>query len=868
MGLARQGRDLGIWWPVFRRASERWLSLALVIDSSPSMRIWSKTLAELKNLLQCLGAFREVRTWSLDAADFKAPSLSRGQGAPRRAPRELLDPAGRRLVMVVTDGAAPAWYSPGMKELLDSWAQHQPVTLLQMLPRRLWQRTGLVNASLIRVRSLRPGTPNVRLQVKARRPFEASREAGWPPIPIVALDPTSLDAWARFLAGWNEASVCAALFYPDEESPAIRKGSFWSGTDEQTMTTEEKTRTFWRHASRPAVRLARVLTAVLPSTLPVVRLVQRVMLPDSGRSHLAEILLGDLIRPVGAVTGELDPERILYDFYPEVGERLKENLDLADIVHVRRLLDLYVSAHAGNAPDFAAVVADEEGPLSISTQERPFASLPTSPWRKTPGGDSEGFFVGSRTKSAKSDIPRGFRDEVTPPTLVASPNILVSREHLFQPLLELIAKRKLVFLTGGHKSGRKTFQRQFEEYMRESRSHNFHHVDFRSTEYDQILKFRRHVANEGGVARYQFINSLFAALALSAYRQIRWEHSPEFDTRWIDEFVPSSARSEVVPFCEVYFSGKMLVASAANVCVEHFLGFLSKLVLMREQNNQFSMTVFMPYDEVSKFIGLEPADERSRVIQELWLAMLDFCQVDLSLDYALHPGAPARRNFFEYELGSPIGVVIGVSAVPVGTEIIGADIMKHSVFAIPPLSIEETRHLAHRVLGVNLNQKNVSAIYEATGGAPWFVKLILASLIPKGSKLREGGSLNGIFEETIAEVEYLLAGGLSDLETPAPEVREDIEECLERLTDVLQMYHARDDPKILWAWKAGGIVPRSRRLEQWLKTGLIWLDQGSSEQEPGISAFSQYPRMRLQRAARLPLKLYEGWKRRSREMQR
>ncbi|MCP4546096.1 MAG: hypothetical protein GY835_06495 [bacterium] len=438
------------------------------------------------------------------------------------------------------------------------------------------------------------------------------------------------------------------------------------------------------------------------------------------------------------------------------------------------------------------------------------------------------------------------------------PNILVERDYLFQPLLDLAAKRKIVFLTGGYKSGRKTFQRQFEDYIWDSRSQNSFNVNFRHTEYEQILKFRKHIEKGGGVTLYQFINCLFASLTLSAYRQIRWEHSAEFNTTSIDEFVPANARTETPPFCEAYFSGKILGSSDAKVCVEHFLRFLDKLLSTRKSNNdQFSMTLFMPYDEASRFIGLEPADEKSRVIQELWLAMLDFCQNDLPLDDAA--GATSTGNSFIDGLG-PIGVIIGISAVPVGTEIIGEDIMKHSVFAIPPLSKEETRQLTHRVLGVDLNQKIASTIYEATGGAPWFVKLILASLIPKGPKLREDGSLTGILDETIAEVKYLLTGDPKDSEAPGGSVREDIELSLERMTDVLQTYNAKD-AKIFRAWTTGRIVDRSRRLEQWLKTGLIWLDQGSSKRQPGTSALSQYPRIRLQQAASLPIKLYEGWKR-------
>src|SRR5262245_15344860 len=64
---ARRMAEERIFVPVLRPVRTRWLTLHVVIDQSPSMAIWQKLLAELQQLVLRLGAFRNVRLWSMHA---------------------------------------------------------------------------------------------------------------------------------------------------------------------------------------------------------------------------------------------------------------------------------------------------------------------------------------------------------------------------------------------------------------------------------------------------------------------------------------------------------------------------------------------------------------------------------------------------------------------------------------------------------------------------------------------------------------------------------------------------------------------------------------------------------------------------------
>src|SRR6266571_2395753 len=145
---AKRIAEEGLWVPVLDHASTRWLEIALVVDKGASMIIWRQTILELHRLLACHGAFRDVRLWELDTNDTSKVHLYAGSGVgiqnrQIRSERELIDTSGRRLILVVTDCISPAWHSGIVAKTLREWGYYNAVTLVQVLPQRMWSRTAL-----------------------------------------------------------------------------------------------------------------------------------------------------------------------------------------------------------------------------------------------------------------------------------------------------------------------------------------------------------------------------------------------------------------------------------------------------------------------------------------------------------------------------------------------------------------------------------------------------------------------------------------------------------------------------------------------------------------------------------------------------
>jgi putative methionine-R-sulfoxide reductase with GAF domain len=350
-----------LWVPVLRPARARWLEVALVVDAAPSMLLWQPVVREFRWILERQGAFRDVREWRLETMSPR-PGLHRGSNALPRRPEELVEPAGRRLVLVVSDCVAPAWQQPQLARWLELWGRHQPVAIVQVLPARLWSATGLGRLPGIRLTAREPGLPNRRLTTVLRRRRAIGRRPAGVPVPVVSLDPGELLDWAAMVAG--EGTRPATAFFFPSTGPTFEAETSPSPAAE---TPDAAVARFQAEATQTAFRLACLLAAA-PLRLPVMRLVQQVMLPGSAQGHLAEVFLSGLIHRVTPPDAPVAPDELDFDFRPGVRERLLASTYASEALAVLRAVSRYFDEHLGTGLGFEALLAN---PATATTGTRP-----------------------------------------------------------------------------------------------------------------------------------------------------------------------------------------------------------------------------------------------------------------------------------------------------------------------------------------------------------------------------------------------------------------------------------------------------------------------------------------------------------------
>ncbi|GAA3375268.1 pentapeptide repeat-containing protein [Streptomyces racemochromogenes] len=354
--------------PVLRPAESRWLDLALVVDAHPSMLLWSDLVDELRGVFTRSGVFRDVRTWQLTGtAPGDTPMLARGRGGPPRNPLELADPAGRRLILLVSDTVAGGWQETPLLRVLRHWSAHNAVAVLNVLPERLWTR-GAVRPVPFAVRSDRPAAATRSWQ---RVPAARRARGGGPVVPVVGLASGSLARLVRTVSGDGRWRRLACLRLDAAPAPG-------TAPPRRAATALEAVERFRASASPTAQQLAAHLAAV-PLTLPVMTLVRRSLLRDSEHGHLAEVALGGLFAPW---EGQQRPEDAEFDFLPGVRDVLLGSQLRGDVAAVRELVRRrvweFMYRHRGTGPDFSAtrVTTGAEGRRRVPAESLPFAERP------------------------------------------------------------------------------------------------------------------------------------------------------------------------------------------------------------------------------------------------------------------------------------------------------------------------------------------------------------------------------------------------------------------------------------------------------------------------------------------------------------
>ncbi|WP_250903438.1 SAV_2336 N-terminal domain-related protein [Actinomadura sp. NEAU-AAG7] len=408
---ADRGADEKVLLPVLVPEPRRWLGLSLVVDTGPSMEVWRPLALELRRLLETLGAFHDIRLWYLRRQPGGGLGLHAGPGAgtaPRSA-KQIIDPSGRRLTLVLSDCVGDIWRDGEALTVLDDWGRHGPVALLQPFPQRLWQRTGL-NLAPARFNACEAGVPNVRLTVerRGRRPPTGDVPDGrGVPIPVLEIEPEWLAPWARLITANAPGGIDGMVAWTRPVArPAEAEPPGLVVPGDRDAAPEQRVAAF-RAASPQAYRLAGYLSTV-PLSLPVMRLVQQLTLRDSRPSHLAEVLDSGLLHIVGEAAA--DPDETRYAFDEGVAEVLQCTIRRSEAVRVIEEVNAFVTARLGQPRATGALLDAPGGDRAFSPSSRPFAEFSADLLGRLGGDYAE--LARPRVTAAPRKAPRSLVEHV------------------------------------------------------------------------------------------------------------------------------------------------------------------------------------------------------------------------------------------------------------------------------------------------------------------------------------------------------------------------------------------------------------------------------------------------------------------------
>jgi tetratricopeptide (TPR) repeat protein len=346
----------GLWLPVQRALGDRWLDCLLVVDAGVSMSLWRERVDEFRALLVGLAVFRGMRSYRFDGDSAEARLRLVAETGPLSEaapaghdPHQLIDATGRSAVIVVSDCVGGAWTTGAVDDALQVWGSAGPVAVVHMLPQRLWPACGPETLH-VRLSASRRAVANVDLDLWL--PRGADLRSGAVPVPVLELDPRWLRPWAQLVAspGGEPVPFTVLLAGPaGDRSVSAMPSSTVPGPEPEELLHE-----FREVASIEAMHLLQWLAAA-PLTLPVMRLVQQSMLPDSSPSVLAEVFLSGLLHRCDAGPGDMG--YTTYDLPPAVRDALLAGLPRHEQLAVLAIVSPFLAQRLGMPDDLPACLS-------------------------------------------------------------------------------------------------------------------------------------------------------------------------------------------------------------------------------------------------------------------------------------------------------------------------------------------------------------------------------------------------------------------------------------------------------------------------------------------------------------------------------
>ncbi|MCG8424570.1 MAG: formylglycine-generating enzyme family protein [Proteobacteria bacterium] len=373
--------ETGLWIPQFQPIRQPRFGINFVLDEGRSMGIWQHVAHDIQGILERHRGLRDVQCFGLDSGHrdrliFRA-GLPR-PGVKRRLAHEsdVVGGSGQRLVLIMSDCVDPVWYGRGLTARLARWANRSQVSLLHVLPERLWLRTALRRFEFVDIRAAKPACINRELLVQ-RAPYQNESPQAAPPIPVLTLVPSDVAQWVQTVVGHSETGIPAIVL---AESPAqnsteqpVAASRRQPGHDGQAEPiVKQRIDQFYMVASPAAIRLAEALSAA-PLSWPTMRLIMETLVPEATMVDLAEFILSGLVSQSIADRQNPGASDVQYRFIDGAAELLSARTPAP--IHLRAL-SLFMEQHLGQPIDFRALLRDpsqvdslpwrpESGPIAV-----------------------------------------------------------------------------------------------------------------------------------------------------------------------------------------------------------------------------------------------------------------------------------------------------------------------------------------------------------------------------------------------------------------------------------------------------------------------------------------------------------------------
>ncbi len=344
----------------FKQNYEKKYSLTIVIDQNSTMTIWRELISQFIDMIPTMGVFKQIDIFYWDTTGKTAQLFYDKELKQKADDKSIIKDNKYKVVWILSDCLALSWQSGDGFKKIKFWSQTLFVSILHMFPKYMWMGTMLYKLKQTALSSKSAVETNSQLLMNRR-----SSNTPVAKIPVVSFNPFALQAWARVLVNRPQNSISGVLFEEGLSFEVLEQKQL-------EISADDRVKRFLTQATQTAQTLAFYLS-VLPVDFQVVRILQEQMFPKSDQSHIAELFLGGIIQRIE------EDEVTKYEFYPEVREKLNQNITAKESIEILKKMSEFLTNYLGSGFDIEALISAPDtilkGDIPLSYESIAYAKI-------------------------------------------------------------------------------------------------------------------------------------------------------------------------------------------------------------------------------------------------------------------------------------------------------------------------------------------------------------------------------------------------------------------------------------------------------------------------------------------------------------
>jgi len=351
----------GIFNPIFKKSKvkESYYTLLIVVDQNYSMFLWNKQIIHFIKSLKSSTTFKQIHIMKLDSSQ-NHPLFSKEKSDQKIEYDAPLFKDKETLTLLFTDVVGKSWRSKYMFEVLSIWSNYSFVSIVSMLPKRMWQKTPLrLGISLfMRSKKFLPKNSDLRAEFDF---IEQSLIKSSTNIPVIPYSDHAFEYLSNILTAKKGSWIDSRIF--EELTPKEITDNV-----EQEIDASTRVERFFSSTPPEARKLA-IYCSVLPLNQEVIKEVIKVKSLGNDMDAFAEFFFG------GLLDRDRKSSNFEFEFHKGVRAKLIELISMDEVESIFRILNKVIAHSFGVNQTMLDLLYGASENKVLSDKEKEFASL-------------------------------------------------------------------------------------------------------------------------------------------------------------------------------------------------------------------------------------------------------------------------------------------------------------------------------------------------------------------------------------------------------------------------------------------------------------------------------------------------------------